>query len=370
MERPRSLSQLAPQRGIQHLKALVDVARPVSAMGTSPESRRFSGCDVFCDVATVPVDGHPLSRAACLGSLRLVRTLLEGGVDVNSRTADGQTALIVLCTRRPVNREEVDASLDMANLLIASGADVNIRDRFGKSALMYACAVGQSSRLVGLLLSKGADLFTEDRLGFTPLIYGYNGHDQAVIKALSDHCREQGREMVILETELNANFLSNLKVQRMVGASHSTVALGSKNGDGIPSQSINFARRLSAMSDKLATLIPRTDGGGKRPPTSGGNTLLGVDAAESANRTRSRSVGSILCGPIRKEKNETPTPPPMTMARPRLVPLAQSTNDETLVTVGALITLTPSDGLGEFCPYCHRSQSKTTRSDVAIQTLQ
>lgn len=366
MERPRSLSsQLAPQLAIHHLKNLVDATRPVCAMGDPAVPRRLSTCDVFFDVTTVAVDGHPLSRAACLGSLRLVRTLLEGGVDVNSRTADGQTALMVLSTRRPINRQETDALLDMASLLIASGADVNIRDRFGKTALMYACAIGHSSRLVSLLLANGADLFTEDHLGFTPLIYGYNGQDQSVIKVLTDHCHEKGREMVILETQLNANFLSNLKVQRMVGASHSTVALAPKNGNGIPTQSINFARRLSSVSDKLAMLIPQNDGG-KRISTCGA-TLLGIDTDnESANRTRSRSVGNIFATAPKKEK-APPTPPPTTMARPRIFPVEI---DETPPAPNALITLTPSDGLGQFCPYCHRSQSESTRSDAAVQTLQ
>ena len=82
--------------------------------------------DVFVDVCTVDVEGHTLSRAVNLGSLRLIRTLLEGGANINSLNRDGQTALIVLCAKKHGPQKP----MEMLDYLLSKGADPNIPDRY------------------------------------------------------------------------------------------------------------------------------------------------------------------------------------------------------------------------------------------------
>jgi len=80
--------------------------------------------------------------------------------------------------------------------------------------------------------------------------YAYNAHQESTIKLLVDKCNEDGREMVVLETRMNANFLSYLKIQKLVGAESSSVRMD-KSHRPTPKTSLasavtpSTARRLS-----------------------------------------------------------------------------------------------------------------------------
>jgi len=82
------------------------------------------------------------------GDVRIVRDLLERGVDVDARDRYGQTALMLAA--HAGHREVIEA-------LIAHRANLNVTAKFGLSALMLALVAGHAE-VARLLAKAGADL--------------------------------------------------------------------------------------------------------------------------------------------------------------------------------------------------------------------
>jgi ankyrin repeat protein len=88
-----------------------------------------------------------LADAVKKGDQAVVRSLLQRGVDVNARQADGTTALYWAALNNDV---------ETARLLIRAGADVKTPNRYGVAPLSVACING-SAPMIELLLKAGAD---------------------------------------------------------------------------------------------------------------------------------------------------------------------------------------------------------------------
>lgn len=87
-----------------------------------------------------------LFEAARTGNIEQVKTALESGVDVNSKTDYGATALFYACDR---GHEEI------VKVLLDAGADPNAKDTFyNATPLTWAQSKGHFN-IVGLLFSKG-----------------------------------------------------------------------------------------------------------------------------------------------------------------------------------------------------------------------
>ena len=85
--------------------------------------------------------------AARKGDAAAVKAFLDKGVDVNSRTRYGATALSYACDK---------GHIEVVKLLIDRGADVNVKDTFyGEVPLGWALSHGHA-QVVKLLLDKGA----------------------------------------------------------------------------------------------------------------------------------------------------------------------------------------------------------------------
>ncbi len=102
----------------------------------------------------------PLVWAAWNGSMADAKLLLDRKADVNSRNADGETALKIAAS-------QIDAE-PLVQLLLSRGADPNVRDSDGKTAL-HAAALFGSPALMRMLLEHGADPNTKDNNGSTTL---------------------------------------------------------------------------------------------------------------------------------------------------------------------------------------------------------
>ena len=146
------------------------------------------------DVNTLGSDGFSLLHKAVerrdAGS---ARTLLEHGIRVDVRSADGQTPLILAAGH---------ADRDILKLLLEHGADPNARDQRGEDALdvllrgayvperaaAFAERDGGSgdgtADLVGELLDHGAHGNAPDQFGLTPLLYVLLNHDRIALKLL------------------------------------------------------------------------------------------------------------------------------------------------------------------------------------------
>lgn len=107
-------------------------------------------------------------RAARAGAEQLQQAL-AGGLDINARDDDGETALMEAAD---------DGNLRAVNNLIAAGANVNLRNDDAETALMMAADEGHTA-VVRSLISAGADVNAEDEDGET-----------ALHKALGDRHRE------------------------------------------------------------------------------------------------------------------------------------------------------------------------------------
>ena len=118
-----------------------------------------------------------LVAAAQEQDLQAVRALLQAGADVNTRRADGATALLWAA-----HRDE----LEMADLLLRAGADVNAAENRGVTPLALACE-NRSAAMVAKLLAAGANPNAAQTSGVTPLMTGARTGDLDVVKTLLSH---------------------------------------------------------------------------------------------------------------------------------------------------------------------------------------
>ncbi len=102
-------------------------------------------------------NGVPLlNLAARTGNRLMVKILLEGGAQINQQSHDrGSSALIDACMGR---------SLDIVTDLISAGVDVNIRSKDGQSALVIAVGLNDET-IAAELLKAGANADDPDALG-------------------------------------------------------------------------------------------------------------------------------------------------------------------------------------------------------------
>lgn len=77
-----------------------------------------------------------LHGAVAMGKRKLVKLLIEGGVAIDERNDDNQTALIVACLQR--ERIDEENNLRIIQFLIEKGANPNLKDSYGKTCLYYA----------------------------------------------------------------------------------------------------------------------------------------------------------------------------------------------------------------------------------------
>ena len=139
-----------------------------------------------------------------------VRTLVKQGVDVNSRTADGTTALhwaahwddfesVALLLQAGARIDAADdhgvtplslaaehASVRMVDTLLKAGANPNVAQMSGMTPLHEAVAVGHS-QLVSTLLAHKADVnAATTKTGITPLMWAIGDRHPELAKILLD----------------------------------------------------------------------------------------------------------------------------------------------------------------------------------------
>jgi hypothetical protein len=158
--------------------------RPVAALAL------MAGVTIVSAIAAPAQQGAPaakadktdraeaLSEAARKGDAAAVKTLLDEGVDVNTKYRYDRTALSFACDRGHV---------EVVKLLLDRGADVNAKDTFyGATPLTWAAspAMGrkpQHAEIVGLLLKHGAQGKDD------ALLSAVSEHDAATTRVILDH---------------------------------------------------------------------------------------------------------------------------------------------------------------------------------------
>ena len=116
-----------------------------------------------------------INNAACGGDGEEVRRLLESGVDVETKTPDGDTPLI--------NAASGDA--EVVSLLLDARANLEAKNSLGWTPLNYAAFEGHPE-VVKILLDAGANPEAKGNDGETPLMNAVLGGHLEVAKALLD----------------------------------------------------------------------------------------------------------------------------------------------------------------------------------------
>jgi ankyrin repeat protein len=106
------------------------------------------------------VSATPLADASGRGDVKLVRTLIQHGADVNARAVDGAS---------PLHQAVSGDHLEVADLLLKAGASVAAADRYGVTPLSLAALNGNAS-IIRRLLDAGADPNAIDPAGETALM--------------------------------------------------------------------------------------------------------------------------------------------------------------------------------------------------------
>ena len=152
--------------------------------------------------AAATVDDQ-LMEASKRGDMRLVKTILEKGADVNAVDKGGATALIYAADGGHVK---------VVGLLLEKGADVNAKNKGGWTALMWA-ATGSSSRrteMVKLLIAKGADVNAKDQTGATALMGSSRQGNLRAVKLLVEkgadvNAKDRGGASALIEASTNGH---------------------------------------------------------------------------------------------------------------------------------------------------------------------
>ena len=118
-----------------------------------------------------------VAAAGCPNGLEEVRTLLEAGVNVDSRDATGRTALMAAAKHR---RTEV------AEVLLDHGADPALVDSRGWTALTVASTERSGSDMVRTLLARGAFIDHRDADSLTPMMRAAGMSNWEVIATLTE----------------------------------------------------------------------------------------------------------------------------------------------------------------------------------------
>jgi ankyrin repeat protein len=147
---------LADHMGVTNPLDGIDVTRFENRVTTSESSG-------IVNPTNMPLPGGltitSLHDASAEGSVEIVRSLLDQGVDVNQRDAYHRTALHMASQK---------GKLEVAKLLIKYGADVNCRDKEGWTPLHVASRFGYCD-IAELLLDHSADVNVTQQDLFTPL---------------------------------------------------------------------------------------------------------------------------------------------------------------------------------------------------------
>jgi len=123
----------------------VQIAELLILRGADIEARGPGG-----ETALIVAAGHPESRV-------LVRTLIEGGANVNAMDDQGFSPLWNACTLAGRPGVPEDAAVKTAALLLDRGAYADSFIRGGYTPLMFAARVGHED-LVRLLIQRGANV--------------------------------------------------------------------------------------------------------------------------------------------------------------------------------------------------------------------
>ncbi len=219
------------------------------------------GCSAAGSAATPEAGGigSELVEAGRTGDPRALRALLDAGVDVEVRAADGTTAL-----HWAVHRDDIP----MAKTLLRAGAEADAANRFDVTPLMLA-AINGSASMIEALLADGADPSRSLPSGETVLMTAARTGEPEAVRLLLDHgaaanARETWRGQTALMWAAGEGHLDALRALLEAGAD---VGAKSKRGYSalifaVRQGHLAVARALLDAGADVNDFLPRRRRGG------------------------------------------------------------------------------------------------------------
>lgn len=102
-------------------------------------------------------------------SIRVVRTLIEAGADVNARAVWNVTPIMYAIECLTQSEIQSEYKLDFIRVLLKNGASLSLTDKCGKTPLHIAARENACVKLIRLFLKNGANIDAQDSIGTTPL---------------------------------------------------------------------------------------------------------------------------------------------------------------------------------------------------------
>jgi hypothetical protein len=142
-----------------------------------------------------------LLKAATDGNIKIVTSLLEEGVDINTKNNLGWTPLHAAIWNHRDN---------VAEMLIDKGADINAKDDKGRTPLHFAVEKAKKN-IVELLIAKGADVnaISNDRQNALTIARS-NGH-----KEIADFLIKNGAKEPVIEEEESSETVPQTRNRRL-----------------------------------------------------------------------------------------------------------------------------------------------------------
>ena len=141
-----------------------------------------------------------IHEAAEEGNIEAVKQHLAAGTDMNAKTPNGWTPLLMAISY---------AQKEIIELLIAEGANVNAKNDDGETPLHYVAFVGQKEipkEIAELLIAKGADVNAKSNEGDTPLDVAINDDvaEIEIANLIRKHGGKAGKELKAAEPVVEA----------------------------------------------------------------------------------------------------------------------------------------------------------------------
>jgi hypothetical protein len=173
----RQLIEAAKEGNVAAVRALLESGADVNAQLAEDWTALMRAARAG-HVEFVAYGSKALMIAARKGHAEVVRALLAGGADVNSQTANGETALIYA-----VMYAEQNAHIEVVKVLLDSGADVNAQTANGATALMYAAMSGHVdyTEVIRELLEQSADVNLQNKDGRKAIDYAHGKKKEMIL---------------------------------------------------------------------------------------------------------------------------------------------------------------------------------------------
>ena len=188
----RALALISEERGIEGRDARgysalhvaiesgdVDIARALLEAGLSVNEKTYKGETAL----------HILAKAH-RPRKEILQLLLTRGAAPNSENSEGQTPLMVLCTRDSALVSEAQF-LGIVSAFLEAGTDPNHADEDGLTALHYVSKYGQPTIVADVLLDHAADINARSLHGYSPLHVAARYHHATV----AGHLLQAGAEI-------------------------------------------------------------------------------------------------------------------------------------------------------------------------------